>query len=353
MGLKVDIALDRPDFTLNAQFDAPAGVTVIFGPSGAGKSTLLQAVAGLATPQKGCIGHEDQTWFDHAAGLNRPPNKREVGYVFQEGRLFPHLTVKRNLIYGQRFRKTGMAMDQVVDLLGLEPLWARLPHQLSGGQAQRVALGRALLSGPKVLCLDEPLAALDGALKARILPYLEKVTRDAKIPILYITHDVGELTRLADHLVLLDQGQVTAKGNVHDLSATPSIAARFGAGQAGVVIEATTGPQEGGLQQVDCTGFALRLPDLGLPPGQHLRLRVAADNVMLSTVRPSGLSALNVIEGVVSDVFDQNEGGVLVQVKVGQSHLLSQITQVSFKRMNLTAGLPIFAIVKATALGVG
>jgi len=353
MGLSVDIAVDRPDFTLNASFAAPQGVTVIFGPSGAGKSTLLQAVAGLARPKAGHIRFAGQSWFDAKAQIDRPPNRRNVGYVFQEGRLFPHLNVKRNLTYAQRFRGVQMPLDQVVDLLGLAPLLTRLPHQLSGGQAQRVALGRALLSSPDVLCLDEPLAALDGGLKARILPYLETVTRQAKIPILYITHDVAELTRLADHLVLLDQGQIIAKGNVHGLSADPAIAARFGAGQAGAVLQVVAGPTEGGLQRFEGAGLALRLPDTGAAQGRGLRLRIAADDVILSTARPMGISALNVIEGVVTELHRANGPGVLVQIKAGQTHLLSQITDVSQQRMGLKLGMPIFAVVKATALGGG
>lgn len=214
MSLHIQISHRLPQITLDLSFDAPDGITVLFGPSGAGKSTIANAVAGLVTPDQGRIALRDRVLFDAAAGINIPPHRRRIGYVFQEARLFPHLTLRQNLRYGQWFNPAARSapFERIVDLLGLGGLLHRRPATLSGGEKSRAALGRALLAGPQLLIMDEPLAALDQARKDEILPYLERLRDEIRQPILYITHDRTEVQRLASHLVRIEAGRLTYSG---------------------------------------------------------------------------------------------------------------------------------------------
>lgn len=214
MSLHIQISHRLPQITLDLSFDAPDGITVLFGPSGAGKSTIANAVAGLVTPDQGRIALRDRVLFDTAAGINIPPHRRRIGYVFQEARLFPHLTLRQNLRYGQWFNPAARSapFERIVDLLGLGALLHRRPATLSGGEKSRAALGRALLAGPQLLIMDEPLAALDQARKDEILPYLERLRDEIRQPILYITHDRTEVQRLASHLVRIEAGRLTYSG---------------------------------------------------------------------------------------------------------------------------------------------
>jgi molybdate transport system ATP-binding protein len=213
--LTVDVVKGLGRFLLTARFAAEGGVTGLFGPSGAGKTTLVNIIAGLVTPDRGCVALDDTVLFDAAARINVPPYRRRVGYVFQEGRLFPHLTVRQNLDYGRRMsgrRRDADGFARIVALLDIGDLLARRPRLLSGGERQRVAIGRALLMEPRLLLLDEPLASLDAGLKHDILPYLVRLRDDARVPMVYVSHDARELRALATRIVRLDAGQVVATG---------------------------------------------------------------------------------------------------------------------------------------------
>ena len=211
--LAVDVEKKLGDFSLEMQFEAKGDVTALFGPSGSGKTTLVNMIAGLVMPDRGCITLGDTVLFDSAARIDIPTHKRRIGYVFQEGRLFPHLTVARNLDYGRRMNGLsldGAEMDRVIDMLDIRPLLARRPGKLSGGERQRIAVGRALLMRPRLLLLDEPLASLDARRKSEILPYLERLRDDGRVPMVYVSHNAGEIRRIASSVVWLDGGRVTA-----------------------------------------------------------------------------------------------------------------------------------------------
>jgi molybdate transport system ATP-binding protein len=225
--LFVDAEKRLGDFSLAARFEAVGGATALFGPSGAGKTTLVNMIAGLITPDRGRIVLDDTVLFDSASGINVPAHKRRIGYVFQEGRLFPHMTVARNLDYGRRMN--GLSADaaetgRVIDLLDIRPLLARRPGKLSGGERQRVAVGRALLMRPRLLLLDEPLASLDARRKSEILPYLTRLRDDAQVPMVYVSHNAGEVRRIATSVVWLEEGRVRAVRGKEFLDAMPALA---------------------------------------------------------------------------------------------------------------------------------
>src|SRR6056297_1536037 len=304
-------------FTLDAAFQAPPGVTVLFGRSGSGKTTLVNAVAGLLMPDAGRIRSGDWTLLDTEAGVRLRPHRRRLGYIFQEGRLFPHLTVRQNLSYGGWFAPRGVPredMGRVVDLLGIGHLLDRRPGALSGGEKQRVAIGRALLSAPRAILADEPLASLDEARKAEILPYLERLRDEVDIPILYVSHSASEVARLATTVVALDAGRVVAQGRAEEVLGDPAITP-LGAREAGAVLAArVVRHHDDGLTELDADGAALWLPRVDRPEGADLRVRIAAHDVIVARGRPDGLSALNVLPGVVQAVREGAGPGAIVAV---------------------------------------
>lgn len=253
--LEIRLTHRFPGFTLDAELTAPPGVTALFGRSGSGKTTIVNALAGLMRADAGRITAGGRVLYDSAARIDLPPHRRRIGYVFQDARLFPHLSVQDNLTYGARFAPadaTGPGVDEVTDLLGIVHLLTRRPATLSGGEAARVAIGRALLSRPAVLALDEPLAALDAPRRAEILPFLERLRDAAHLPILYVSHAADEVARLATTLVLLDRGRVTRAGPVGQVIASPEAAALFGPREAGAVIEARVAAQDpDGITRLD------------------------------------------------------------------------------------------------------
>ena len=352
MSLSVQIRHAFPGFSLDVAFDAPQGLTVLFGRSGAGKTTVVNAVAGLFRPEQGRILLDGRVLTDSAAGIMLPPHKRRVGYVFQDARLFPHLTVQQNLLYGQRFAPTGGAgLADVVGLLGIAPLLARRPGTLSGGEKQRVAIGRALLSNPRILLMDEPLAALDEARKAEILPYVERLRDNAGVPILYISHAMAEVARLATTLVVLDGGRVLRAGAAADLLADAELAPALGLSEAGAILQATVIAQEAdGLTRLETAGGQLWLSRVAAEPGRRLGIRIMAQDVMLSRTRPEGLSALNILSGTVSGLYRTDESGVLVQIAVGSERLLARVTARSAAALSLAAGATVFAVLKTVAV---
>ena len=352
MSLTVDITRRLGDFTLDVDFDAPHGVTVLFGRSGSGKTSVIKAVAGLLRPDSGRIAVEGRTLFDAGRSTDLPVHKRRLGYVFQEGRLFPHLDVRGNLTYAARVARRGRSdPGQVAELLGLSGLLNRPVGGLSGGEAQRVAIGRALLSDPDMLLMDEPLAALDSARKAEILPYLETLRRETGLPILYVTHNMAEVARLATHIVLIEDGRVLRAGPPGDVLTDPDVVRAVGIRDAGAVLAARVIAQPGdGITELGFSGGRLLLPQVKAPVGAALRVRVLAQDVMLSARRPEGLSALNILEVEVLAIRRGDGPGVIVQLRAGQDRLLARITRRSSDALGLEPGTRCFAVMKSVAV---
>ncbi|MDO5641062.1 MAG: molybdenum ABC transporter ATP-binding protein [Paracoccus sp. (in: a-proteobacteria)] len=355
MSLSAEIRHAFEGFTLDASFRAGPGVTALFGPSGAGKTTIINAVAGLLRPDFARISTDGQVLADSARGIWLAPARRRIGYVFQEARLFPHLSVRGNLAYARRFlpradRPPPARQAEVVDLLGIGALLDRRPGALSGGERQRVALGRAILSAPRLLLLDEPLAALDAARKAEILPYLEGL-RDLGLPILYVSHSAAEITRLAGHVVMIEEGRVIAAGPAETVMSDPASARALGNETGALLPARVSGAEEDGLSRLDTPAGPVWVARLGLKPGSTLRLRILAHEVMLATERPSAISALNVLAGSVEAIEPQPGGSVLIRVALtGEAALLARITERSRRLLDLAPGRPVHAILKSVAI---
>jgi len=335
-------------FTLDATFAAPPGVTVLFGRSGSGKTTIVNAVAGLLTPDTGRIAAGDWVLLDTDRGTRLPPHRRRLGYIFQEGRLFPHLTVRQNLRFGAWFAPKDAPREdlgRVVDLLGIGHLLDRRPGALSGGEKQRVAIGRALLSAPRLILADEPLAALDEARKADILPYFERLRDEVSVPILYVSHSASEVARLATTVVALEEGRVIAQGGAAEVLGDPAILPA-GAREAGALLTATVAVHhDDGLTELDAGGTPLFLPRIGLAPGTTVRVRIAAHDVILSRTRPEGLSALNILAGTVREVRPGDGPGAIVALDTSAGRLLARITRRSADALGLAPGIPIHPVV--------
>lgn len=353
MSLSVAIRHRFPGFALDVAFDAPAGVTALFGRSGSGKTTVVNAVAGLLRPDAGRIVLDGEPLFDQDRRCWLPPHRRRVGYVFQEDRLFPHLDVRRNLRYGQWFSGVQQPeeFDRVVELLGIRGLLHRRPAALSGGEKQRVSIGRALLSHPHILLMDEPLAALDEPRKAEILPYLERLRDETRMPILYVSHLVGEVARLATTVVALEAGRVVRAGPAAEVLSDPEAVPALGVREAGSILTGRVAAHHpDGLTEIAVAAGNLFLPRVAAAPGSRLRIRVAAQDVILSRTRPEGLSALNILPGRVASLRRGEGPGVICRVSLGDESLLARITQRSAIALDLAPGTPCFAIVKAVSV---
>lgn len=358
MRLQVALRHRFAGFTLDLAFEAPAGITALFGRSGSGKTTVINAVAGLMRPDEGKVRLGEVTLTDTAAGVNLPPHRRRIGYVFQDARLFPHLTVRQNLLYGRWFapgakegRAEATSLDRIVDLLGIAPLLARRPGALSGGERQRVAIGRAILSNPRLLLLDEPLAALDEARKAEILPYLERLRDELQLPILYVSHAMAEVARLADTVVLIEDGRLTAAGPTAEILSDPAAAHGLGLREAGALLTARVAAQEAdGLTRLDSPAGPVWLPRVAAPDGTMLRIRILAQDVMLATTRPENISALNILPATVRDIRQGDGPGALVRLDAGDAVILARVTRRSALTLGLTPGMPLFAVLKAVSV---
>jgi molybdate transport system ATP-binding protein len=355
MTLTVDIRHRLGAFLLEAAFTAEGGVTALFGRSGSGKTSLIRSIAGLNRPDRGHITLDDEVLTDTGKNIFVPRHRRRFGYVFQEARLFPHLSVRQNLGYGRWFTPLKMGGDEagrIVEMLGIGPLLDRRPGKLSGGEKQRVAIGRALLSGPRLLLMDEPLAALDEERKAEILPYLERLRDETSIPIVYVSHSVGEVARLASRVVMLRDGRVEAVGSAVDVLSQPSTWQGAGRREAGALIEGRIESiaEKHQLSTVALKTTQLQVPGTVLPVGKAVRIHIPARDVMLATVRPEGLSALNILEGTITRI-GAIAGGVLeIQVDCGGDAILARITQLSAERLDLSIGKPVYAVIKTVAL---
>ncbi|BBK44465.1 molybdenum import ATP-binding protein ModC [Allostella vacuolata] len=358
MRLAVDVRHRFGAFELDARFSGDAGLTALFGRSGSGKTSVVNLIAGLVRPDQGRISIDGRVLVDTAAGVFVPPHRRRIGYVFQEARLFPHLSVRGNLLYGRWFTRAAErreGFDRVVDMLGVGALLDRRPSALSGGERQRVAIGRALLASPQILLMDEPLASLDLARKAEILPYIERLRDEAGIPIIYVSHSIDEVARLAGTLVLMAAGRVLAAGPAASILARVDLEPLAGTEEAGAVLDATVEVADDGfgLAVLRTAAGPLLAPSAGLAPGVRLRLRIRARDVMLATRRPDGISALNVLEARVAAIGQPHGAAVDVQLDCAGTALVARITRRSVEQLGLRPGRPVFAIVKSVAFDAG
>lgn len=338
-------------FKLDVAFKVShAGVTALFGPSGAGKTSVVNAIAGLFEPDEGRIVVNGRVILDTAAEVNLPAQARRAGYVFQDARLFPHMSVEDNLRFGWRrsSRRAGQAeVGHVVELLGLTHLLGRAPKALSGGEKARVALGRALLSSPDILLLDEPLAALDSARRSEILPYLERLRDEAKLPMFYVSHLVDEVARIADEIVVLREGRAVAQGSVFDLLTRIEGGGEIGA--VGAVLDAQLAAHRSweGLSELAFDGGTLVVPEIGRQPGVRVRVRIRAEDIMLAREEPRAISANNVLAATVSAVRAGEGTQADIQLRCGATRLVARITRASAARLSLQPGMPVYAIIKS------
>ncbi len=345
--LHVRLSLARGAFRLEVEQRTPGrGITALFGPSGSGKTTLLRCIAGLERAPDGEVTFDGECWQDEARRVFVPPHRRACGYVFQEASLFPHLSVRHNLEYGERRvppRARRLALEQTVELLGIAPLLERRTHKLSGGERQRVAIARALLASPRLLLMDEPLASLDADRKGEILYYVERLRDDLGLPIIYVSHSVDEVVRLADHVIVLENGRVSAAGPVE-----ASMGGRYG----GAVIEATVAEQDlaWGLARLEFAGGRLFATEVDALPGERVRVRVAARDVALALSRPADSSFLNVLACTVTHVGEGDGPSADVQLEAGGTRLVARVTRKSVAALGLRPATPVFALVKAVAV---
>jgi molybdate transport system ATP-binding protein len=354
MSLEVDISHRQGAFDLQASFRSDGRLTALFGRSGSGKTTLVNAIAGLVRPQRGRIAVDGVVLLDTEAGVFVPKHRRQIGYVFQEGRLFPHLSVRQNLQFGRWFagRRDSMpasGFDAVVDLLGIRDLLKRRPGGLSGGEKQRVAIGRALLAQPRLLLMDEPLASLDEARKAEILPYIERLRDEAGVPIVYVSHAVREVARLATTIVVLEEGRVASNGSLRETLGDRLAVSVRSDRESCTILEGRIAEHDErfGLTHVETPAGTLHVPRLTGAVGATVRVLVMARDVMLSVNRPDGISALNVLPGTVEDVAAGDGAWVDVRLRCGEADLLARLTRRSVEELGLQPGRSAFALVKS------
>lgn len=355
--LEVAVEKSMGGFRLDASLSCEtSGVVALFGRSGAGKTSLVNMIAGLLSPDRGRIAINGTVLYDAARGIDLKPERRRLGYVFQEGRLFPHLSVRSNLLYGYRriaADERRVVPDQVIALLGLERLLDRRPHDLSGGEKQRVALGRALLANPRLLLMDEPLAALDGARKDEVLSFIERLRDDLAVPIVYVTHAMPEIVRLADTMVLVSDGRVEAVGTVDELTSRLDLRPLTGRYEAGAALTAHVAGQDEafGLTLLDIPGARLTVSRLDLPTGTELRVRVRARDVGLALTPPADTSFLNVVPCIVRDIGQEDGPQVDLRLETdGGAAIWARITRRSLENLGLAPGVRVHALIKAVAI---
>jgi molybdate transport system ATP-binding protein len=351
--LAVRIGHTQGTFSLDVDFAVPkTGVTALFGPSGAGKSTIIAAIAGLLRPRSGHIRVGDTVLFDAARGICVPPERRRMGCVFQQPLLFPHLRVRENCAFGARRSgapQRAADIARVIELLGISALLDRYPRHLSGGEGQRVAIARALLSSPRMLLLDEPLSAVDEARRRDVLPYLERLRDEAGLPVVYVSHALCEVTRLADHAIVLEAGRVAARGPVAEVCAT----SRPGhADETGAVIQATVESHDDrdSLTRVRFAGGELLLPQVPAPVGASLPLFVPARDVLLSLHPLENVSANNVLPVTITALREVDNAQLDVGLRCGATALVARLTRPSVRRLHLAVGMDVYAVIKTVQL---
>lgn len=353
--LNVSVEHRLGDLTLSIQLRSAVGVTALFGRSGCGKTTLINILAGLETPQQGYIQIGDTVLFDSSNNINLPPELRRIGYVFQDSRLFPHLSVEKNLTYGlNRVPATQRrhTLDDIVELLALSPLLNRRPETLSGGEKQRVAIGRALLSNPDILLMDEPLASLDAPHRAEILPFIEQLRDEVGIPIVYVSHSLDEVIRLADSIAIMSDGQIAASGPVEEVMSRLDLRPLTGRYEAGAVIRTTVlrHDEDTDLTELSCAAGIFTIPRINQPPGSTLRLRVRARDVSLATEKPLATSVLNVFHGRIQEMEKDgipSQTDILIDIGVP---VIARITRRSVRELGLAPGTDVYVMVKAASI---
>ncbi|WP_315924506.1 molybdenum ABC transporter ATP-binding protein [Mesorhizobium sp. SP-1A] len=341
-------------FTLDARFESAGRLTALFGPSGSGKTSLINMVAGLTRPDEGRIAVDGRVLVDTHRGIFVPKYRRRIGMVFQDARLFPHMSVAHNLRYGRWFTPPAeryAEMGSVVDLLGISHLLDRKPSRLSGGEKQRVAIGRALLASPKLLLMDEPLASLDEARKAEIIPYIERLRDETRIPILYVSHSLAEVARLASEVAVLSAGRVTAFGPTAEIMQRLDLLPADERGEGGSVLEASVASHDErfGMSVLSSAAGEIHVPRLRLEIGAPVRLRIRARDVMLATERPHGLSALNILAGHIEGIETGEGASVRVRIDCNGVPVLARITEQSRQMLGLRPGLAVFAVIKTVS----
>ena len=351
--VRVRRALGR--FEIDAQFRAGAGITALFGRSGSGKTSIIDMVAGLLRPHSGRIVVAGRVLYDSEHGVDIPVHRRGIGYVFQQPRLFPHYSVRGNLLYGHRFARPAPSADDiatVVDLLGIGHLLERRPGALSGGEKQRVAIGRALLTRPQVLLMDEPMASLDSARRGEILPYLERLRDEARLPVLYVSHSIEEVSRLADTLVLVSDGRVVEAGPLAELMGRTDLHPLTGRHEAGSLIdvEVARHDEEWDLSELTFSGGSLRVPRVEQPVGTTVRLRLRARDISVALQAPKHTSIRNAIAARVLDVLHGPGAFAEVRMQAGEALLVARITRHAAHELGLDAGKPVWALVKSVAV---
>jgi molybdate transport system ATP-binding protein len=337
--MQLNYKLQRENFALDVDIEVPTqGITAVFGPSGAGKTTLLRCIAGLEKS---------------AGGTSRSVQERNIGYVFQEPRLFDHLSVRANIEYGQKRRSNngGPDFDHVIELLGLQKFLSRSPSELSGGEAQRVAIARALMSSPKFVLMDEPLASLDQARRDEILPFLDRLHVESQVPIIYVSHNIDEVCRLCDHLVVIESGRVVADGELQDVLVRMDIPA-LGGDQSGSVIEGIAREHDAGddLTRLAFSGGDLWVPGRAAEEGSSLRLRIRASDVSLCRSMPEQSTILNILPTVVEAIQPGNGPSMLVRLKLGDDRIVARVTRRSIRELGLQVSDQVFAQIKSVAV---
>jgi molybdate transport system ATP-binding protein len=353
--LSVNITQAFGSFRLETQFEVEEGsITAIFGKSGAGKTSTINAIAGLTRPDVGVIQIGNTTLFDQNLRINLPIYKRQIGYVFQDDRLFPHMTVRNNLIYGtpkNRDVANSLNLTDITGLLELAPLLERRPRTLSGGEKQRVAIGRALLSNPKLLLMDEPLASIDVQHRFEILPFIQRVREKTGITIIYVTHALEEVIFIADQIILLSEGQVTAQGTVEEIMSRLDLHPMTSRFDAGAVISAIYSgyDREFDLGELSFDGGTLRIAGLNAEIGIHLRAHIRARDVSLMLDKPKDTSVLNVFKGELIEIRHEDGPQLDLLINIG-TPLIARITRKSLNDLNLDIGSKVYAMIKAVAI---
>jgi molybdate transport system ATP-binding protein len=353
--LNVAAKKHRGSFLLDAKFELPTpGVVALFGRSGCGKTTLVNVIAGLLPADSGYVALDDSVLLDTARNIDVPPERRRIGYVFQDARLFPHMRVETNLRYALKRAAVApfVSMDRVVELLELELLMGRRTHELSGGERQRVAIGRALLSQPSLLLLDEPLASLDASRREEVLPYLESLRDQLAIPMVYVSHNFDEVLRLATHLVLMEAGKTVAQGNLSEMSLHPRLRAIIGTDAVGAIVDGTVlgTDSSSGLTRVRVGQGELKVQCGAAQPGTRLRVQLLARDLIVATEPPRQISVRNCLAGVITSVADDIDDSDLIGIDVGGILIMARVTKAATRELGLAPGISVWALVKTAGL---
>ena len=352
MTLKVQVRHRLGGFALDAAFESGGRLTALFGASGSGKTSLINVIGGLIRPDSGRIAVDGRMLVDTGTRTFVPSHRRRIGYVFQDARLFPHMTVRQNLGYGRWFTPVAeryAEMDKVVDLLGIGPLLDRRPNLLSGGEKQRVAIGRALAASPRLLLMDEPLASLDDARKAEILPYIERLRDEAGIPVVYVSHSVAEVSRLATDVVAMRAGKVAASGPAREILQRLDLLPEDETAEGGAMLDLEVVGHEDamGLTVLGSGIGQWRVRRIDAPVGSPMRVRVRARDVIVATERPRGLSAVNIASGRIATIVPDGETDAVVSIDCGGQTILARVTRHSVQALGLEPGREVHAVVKA------